>query len=133
MSLTALHPEHRQGDVVLADGARMFTCTKMLHNEARTAMLLVPHLFRLDVRSHDDSFDIKLRNLTKGRLESTLGRHVERAAVDFDGNPLKITEFVATAPDVGVGPITISVCLPAVERVYEFPCTAIALIPRPKA
>ena len=132
MTALAVHPEHRQGDVLLADGARLFTCTKTLRNEARTAMLLVPYLFRLDVRSHDDSFDIRLRNLSAGRLESTLGRHAERAGVAFDGTVLKITEFDATAVDAGVGPIRISVCLPALQRGYEFPCTALAVVPAPK-
>jgi hypothetical protein len=131
MSALAVHPEHRQGDVLLADGARLFTCTKTLHNEARAPMLLVPHLFRLDVCSHDDSFEVKLRNLTGGRIESTLGRHVERAGVAFDGSPLKITEFTVTAVDAGIGPIVVSVCLPAIARGYEFPCTAMAIIPDP--
>lgn len=131
MTLTLVHPEHRQGDVQLADGARLFTCTKTLRNDARTTMLLVPFLFRLDVRSHDDSFGIKLRNLSGGRLESTLGRHIERAAAAYDGSIMKITEFTATAVDAGVGPIALSVCLPATERVYEFPCTAMAVVPPP--
>ena len=126
---TFVHPEHRQGDIELVDGGRLFTCTKTLRNEARAAMLLVPFVFRLDVRSHDDSFDIRLRNLSRGRLESTLGQHQERAATAYDGSVMKITEFTATMADLGIGPIAFSVCLPAMERVYEFPCTAMAVIP----
>lgn len=129
MTAVAVHPEHRQGDVLLGDGARLFTCTKTLRNEARTAMLVVPHLFRLDVRSHDDSFEVKIRNLGRGRIESNLGRHVERGGRAFDGSLIKITEFQATAVEAGVGPIRFTVCLPAIQRVYEFPCTVLAIVP----
>jgi hypothetical protein len=126
---SVLHPAHRQGDVELLDGDRLFTCTKTLWSGARTTMLLVPYLFRLDVRSHDDSFDLRVRNLSPGRLESTLGRHRERSARSYDGALMKITDFSVTAVDTGLGPISISVSLPAIERVYDFPCTAIAVVP----
>ena len=127
--VASLHPEHVQGDVVLADGARLLTCTKVLRNHARAAMLFVPGLFRLDVHSQDDSFAVDVRPLGEIRLQSSLGRHIERAGRAVDGTPLKITEFVVRAPDSDLGPIQITVSLPAVARVYEFPCTALALVP----
>ena len=127
MTALAVHPEHRQGDLLLADGARVFTCTKTVQEGARTAMLIVPHLFRLDVRSHADSFDVDVRNIGRASLRSGLRDRRERLGRAFDGTVMKIIEFAIASGAPGVGPITVTLALPSTDRGDAFPCTAMAV------
>jgi hypothetical protein len=126
-----LHPEHRQGDIVLGDGARVFTCTKQLREGARTAMLLVPGLLRVDVTGRGDEFEIRTRNLTGGALSSDLGETVtHRRASSFEGVEQVVSEF-SFAPAAGpVGQVRVSITRPAADRGERFPCTAIAIVSR---
>jgi hypothetical protein len=116
-----------QGDLVLADGGRLLATTKVLHDGARAAMLLLPGVFRVDVHSHEDSFEILVRNLSGAALDGGLDAMRHRAATGLDGVAQKVSEFVVTPEDVG--PVRVVVTLPASARTHAYTCTAIALVP----
>ena len=130
METPVVHPDHRQGDIVLQNGARVLTCTKTLRDGARTAMLHVPGLFRIDVTSHDDSFTIDVRNLSGRPLDSGLDKMVHHTGRAFDGTPLKVSTLPVTASAIDTDPIEVTVALPANGRNHEFSCTAMAVVPR---
>src|SRR3712207_1895351 len=80
-------PEHRQGDIVLADGARLLTCTKRLYEGSRTAMIFLQGLFRLDVEGHADGVRLHVRSLTRAPMDGGPETATLRAALTFDGTP----------------------------------------------
>lgn len=120
-----LHPEHRQGETVLPDGARVLTCTKLVREDARTTMLMLPGQFRVDVTSQADSLGIALRVLSGRRHEGgPSGRRREARAAD--GTLLVVSEFVFVLD--GLGEVRVTISLPSRDRGIEAPCTAMALI-----
>ena len=125
-----LHPEHRQGDLPLADGSRLFTCTKRLRVDARTSVLFVRGLFRLDVIARGDSLELKLRNLSGRPLSGGPAQARTRRVESFEGEPQILSEFDLD-PDTGLaGKARVSVAY-AVDPVDgRVPCTAVAIVTR---
>ena len=127
---TLAHPEHRQGDVVLGDGARLFTCTKNVLDGSRTSMLLVKGLFRLDVLGRGEDFTISLRNISGGELEGGPSKTMQhRVATSFEGAEQHVSEFSFAPPSGPVGSVRVTISRPA-QRGERFPCTAVAIVQR---
>src|SRR5687767_1383083 len=124
------HPDHRQGDIVLADGARLFTCTKNVIDGSRTPMLLVEGLFRLDVEGSGDDVRLFLRNISGAQLSGGPEAATHRRTRSFSGVEQVVTEFPIVPSGGPVGEVRVSITRPAADRGERFPCTAIAIVTR---
>jgi len=123
------HREHRQGDVQLADGSRLFTCTKNLLDGSRTSMLLVRGLFRLDVEGRGEDFRISVRNLTQQPMLGGPEAITNRITASFEGDEHHISEFEMRPTAGPVGSVRVTITRPA-DRGERFPCTAMAIVQR---
>jgi len=125
-----LDPEHRQGDLVLTDGARLVSCTKNVRAGTRTSMLFLRGLMRIDVLASSDEFEIALRPLTSaytfrgGPPDAT-----HRRTQSFEGEDHIVSDFVVDIADSPVAPVRVSISRPA-ERGERFPVTAVAVVGR---
>jgi hypothetical protein len=126
-----MHPGHRQGDVLLGDGSRMLTCTKHLRRGARTAMLQLPGLMRVDVVAHDDAYAIRLRKLCDQRLVGGLSTMTRRESATLDGGEQRVSAFHVEPSEGDVRRVDVLVTLPANAVGDEVPCTAVAFV-RPR-
>jgi hypothetical protein len=128
--LDGFHPEHRQGDIVLADGSRLFTCTKNLRDGSRTPMLLLPGLFRVDVEGDGDVVRILMRDFTAGKLRGGPSDAAHATSQSFDGTEQVVSQFTVEPADGPVGAVRVMVTRPAADRGERFPCTVIGLMTR---
>jgi hypothetical protein len=125
---TLAHSEHRQGDVALADGSRLFSCTKILRQSTRTSMLLVKGLGRIDVVSEGEAFTVLLRPLGTELRGGPETMH-NRPAKSIEGRDEVVSDFWFEPTEGPVGRVSVSVTRPR-ERGERFPCTLIAVVPR---
>ena len=127
-----MHPGHRQGEVVLGDGSRMVTCTKALRRGARTAMLQLPELLRVDVVAHDDAYAVRLRKLCAFRLTGGLATMTTRESATLYGGEQRVSAFHVEPSEGPVRRVEVLVTLPANAVGDEVACTAVAFVrPRP--
>ena len=117
--------------MLLADGSRMLTCTKHLRRGARTAVLQLPGLMRVDVIAHDDAYAIRLRKLTGTRLVGGLATMTTREAATLYGGEQRVSAFHVEPDEGPVRRVEVLVTLPANEPGDELPCTAVAFV-RPR-
>ena len=127
------HREHRQGDVELADGSRLFTCTKNVIDGSRTSMLLVRGLFRLDVEGRDQDFRIAVRNLTQQPMQGGPEAMTHRVTTTFEGYEQHISEFEMRPTGGPVGSVRVTIARPADRDGERFTCTAMAIVQRAAA
>lgn len=107
-------------------GQRTLTCTRQLQRGARTAMLLMPGLLRVDVIAYDDSYAIRLRKLCAQRLAGGLSTISHR-----DEGAQRVSAFHVEPSEGDIGRIEVSVTLPANSVGDEVPCAAVAVL-RPR-
>ena len=102
-------------------GHRTLSCTRRLQRGARTAILQIPGLVRVDVIAYDDAYAIRLRKLCSQRLVGGLSTISTR-----DDGRQRISTFHVEPSEGDVRRIDVSVTLPANSVGDEVPCTAVA-------
>jgi len=99
---------HGQLVSALTGGGLVLTCHKVIDDDARALILLAPGLFRMDVRSHDDSLEVMSRALHAvparwGTHESPAG--ASPAADGYQAGRMAWTVVIDLRPE----PITASI------------------------
>jgi hypothetical protein len=127
-----LSSRHRQGDLVLSDGSRLFTCTKEVLLGSRTPMLLIPQLLRIDVLAEGTNMRVVMRSFTTHPLSGGPDGMTHRRAKSFDGADQVVTEFVVEPAGGPVGSVDVMIGWPP-DLGERFLCTMAATMRRREA
>jgi hypothetical protein len=116
----------------LEDGTWALRGRRKIRDGARVMMVIAPGLFRMDLRTMQDSYSVSLRNLSGAELASGPHEPVGRRVVEgADGGAIHQNEIAFAWPGDGGARVRIVTRVPSYRGQLELDCTAAAFIEVP--